>query len=90
MRCMSCNADIPPEWKAAINRNICPGCDGPIMNESVQGLLEELRTAMKEMPNDPEGLAGWLLSNYEMTYFSQRAYQQRLPCYCPELRTPPR
>lgn len=64
MRCMSCGADIPPEWVGAIKSNICPGCEGPIMNTSTQDLLKELADAMAKMPNDPQGLAGWLLSNY--------------------------
>lgn len=36
------------------------------MNEKSQELLTELREAMEKMPNDPEGLAGWLLSNYQL------------------------
>lgn len=66
MQCMSCRADIPPAWVNAIQRNECPGCGGAIMDEASKKLLDELRTAMEEMPNDPEGLAGWLLSNYKL------------------------
>ena len=36
------------------------------MNEATIELLSEVKEALKKMPNDPEGLAGWLLSNYEM------------------------
>jgi hypothetical protein len=28
--------------------------------------MKELKEAMEKMPNDPQGLAGWLLSNYRM------------------------
>jgi hypothetical protein len=63
---MSCAAEIPPEWVAAIKNNHCPGCDGEIMNESSQELLAELAAAMERMPNNPQGLAGWLLSNYKL------------------------
>lgn len=66
MQCMSCRADIPPAWVNAIQRNECPGCGGPIMDEASKELLDELRSAMEEMPNDPEGLAGWLLSHYRL------------------------
>lgn len=66
MKCMSCAAEIPPEWVAAIKNNHCPGCDGEIMNEASQELLAELATAMERMPNNPQGLAGWLLSNYKL------------------------
>ena len=66
MQCMSCRADIPPAWVNAIQRNECPGCGGAIMDEASKELLDELREAMESMPNDPEGLAGWLLSNYKL------------------------
>ncbi len=69
MKCMSCGAIIPPEFKAAIASNICAGCGGEIMNEATLELLDELKEALQEMPNDPEGIAGWLLSHYEMRKF---------------------
>jgi len=64
MRCMSCGADIPPIWVKALELNRCPGCDGNIMNEATQELLKELADALARMPNDPQGIAGWLMSNY--------------------------
>jgi len=66
MRCVKCQTEIPPEWKAAIKSNICPACGGELMNDSMQELLRELSKALEAMPNDPEGIAGWLLSNYEL------------------------
>lgn len=66
MKCMSCSAEIPPQWVSAIQKNECPGCGGEIMNEAMKDLLKDLTDAMKRMPNDPEGLAGWLLSNYDI------------------------
>jgi hypothetical protein len=65
MKCRSCGANIPPEWVNAINSNVCPGCGGAIMDEKSKELLDELANAMERMPNDPQGVAGWLLSNYE-------------------------
>lgn len=64
MRCMSCGANVPPEWVHSIQSNICPGCGGEIMNTATQDLLKELTDAIKRMPNDPAGIAGWLMSNY--------------------------
>lgn len=64
MRCINCGADIPPEWVNAIQQNVCPGCGGEIMNTTTQDLLKELTDAIKRMPNDPAGIAGWLMSNY--------------------------
>lgn len=63
---MNCGTDIPPEFKAAVATNKCPACNGEIMNDASLQLMEELKRALEEMPNDPQGLAGWLLSNYEM------------------------
>jgi hypothetical protein len=64
MRCISCGADIPPVWVKCLELNRCPGCDGEIMNEASQELLKELAEALRRMPNDPQGVAGWLVSNY--------------------------
>ena len=66
MKCISCKIDVPAQWTAALNSNICPSCGKNIMDEVSKNLLAELRTAMTKMPNDPEGLAGWLLSNYKL------------------------
>src|SRR5215469_7308260 len=66
MKCQSCQANIPPEWVAAIQKNCCPGCGKDIMNEEMKVLLSELTAAMEKMPNDNVGLAGWIVSNYEL------------------------
>jgi hypothetical protein len=57
------------------------------MDEASKELLDELRSAMEEMPNDPEGLAGWLLSHYKLhkigsaepTEFHRQRQQQQFP-----------
>jgi DNA-directed RNA polymerase subunit RPC12/RpoP len=64
MRCMSCGANVPPEWVHSIQSNTCPGCGNEIMGSATQELLKELTEAIERMPNDPQGVAGWLLSNY--------------------------
>ena len=66
MKCQSCQAEIPPQWVDAIQSNRCPGCGGKLMDEGMEELLKDLTEKMKEMPNDPIGLAGWLVSNYKM------------------------
>ena len=66
LNCVSCNAPISPAFKAALRDNICPGCGDSIFTESAQEIMQELKNAMEEMPNDPQGLAGWLMSNYKM------------------------
>lgn len=66
MKCISCAADIPPAFVHSIATNVCPGCGNAIMSDEHKGLLNELKEAMAKMPNDPEGLAGWLLSHYDL------------------------
>lgn len=73
MKCVTCSADIPPEWVNAIQRNECPGCGGSIMREEEKELLDELTGAMERMPNDPQGVVGWLLSNYQIKKFGDAA-----------------
>lgn len=66
MLCSSCGVDVPPQFKKIISTNVCPECGGEIVNEPMRELLNELSDALKSMPNDPEGIAGWLLSHYEL------------------------
>jgi hypothetical protein len=66
MFCENCNIEIPPAWIVVIAKNVCPACEGEIMSDETKELLDELRSAMERMPADPEGLAGWLLSNYNL------------------------
>lgn len=66
MKCNHCTADIPPQWVHSINTNICPSCGGSLMTDDEAHMLTDLREAMSKMPNNPEGIAGWLLSNYKL------------------------
>lgn len=66
MNCISCNAPIRPEFVHSIRSNICPACGEKMMSDASREFLDEIRDAFNKMPNDPEGLAGWLLSHYEV------------------------
>lgn len=66
MLCESCKIEIPPAWKAAITSNNCPGCGGEIMNPKSKKLMNEIKEAISKMSNDPEGLAGWILSTFDL------------------------
>jgi hypothetical protein len=35
------------------------------MDSETKGLMDELAGAITKMPNDVQGIVGWLLSNYE-------------------------
>ena len=63
---MNCETEIPASFKLAIQRGECPACGDSLYTESVKELLAELSSAMERMPNDPQGLAGWLISNYKL------------------------
>jgi hypothetical protein len=67
MECDSCKVIVPAEWKKAIQRNVCPNCEGVIMSEASKNLMDELRAAIERMPSDTEGLVGWLMSTYTLT-----------------------
>lgn len=65
--CKSCNAEIPPAFVHAIQSGACPGCGSALFSEKDKELLDELTIAMEKMPNNPQGVAGWLISNYRFT-----------------------
>ncbi|HDY68553.1 MAG TPA: hypothetical protein ENH85_12255 [Candidatus Scalindua sp.] len=67
IKCKGCNAEIPPQWVAALNSGNCPGCGGEIFHNEEKKLLCELRDAMKQMETaSAESIVGWLLSNYKL------------------------
>ena len=66
MDCNTCGINIPPIWKACLVSNICPSCNGKIMSDFTQELIKGLSVAITQMPNNPEGIACWLVSNYKM------------------------
>jgi len=85
MRCMNCQAEIPPEWVAAIQRNECPGCGKEIMNDRAKELLAELTDAMERMPKNPQGVAGWLMSNYEFRKIGEAVPTERFHVGGPQM-----
>jgi hypothetical protein len=64
MKCISCEIDINPKWKHAIDQNICPFCGQSIMEELLKGLLTTLQDTMEKLQSYPDQLNDWLLSNY--------------------------
>lgn len=64
MECISCEADINPKFKHAIEQNVCPFCGGSIMEELLKSLLISLQETMAKMQEYSEQLDDWLLSNY--------------------------
>jgi len=66
MKCINCTIEVPSNFKSAIKSNICPSCGKAIMSDDLQQITLDLAEAIAKMANDPEGLAGWLVSNYAM------------------------
>jgi hypothetical protein len=66
MKCKSCGAPISPAFVHSIQSNICPACGNELMSESTREFINEIKEAFEKMPANPQGLAGWLLSHYEL------------------------
>ena len=64
MKCISCDTDISPKWRHAIDANVCPFCGQHIVEEHLKNCLVSLAKAMEEMQKYPEQLNDWLLSNH--------------------------
>jgi len=64
MKCVSCETEINPKWKHAIDINVCPFCGKHIMEEHLKNCVAALSTAMEAMAKYPEQLDDWLLSNH--------------------------
>jgi Zn-finger nucleic acid-binding protein len=64
MKCISCESEINPKFKYAIEQNVCPFCGDNIMEELLKTLLVSLRDTMEKMRQYPQQLDDWLLSNY--------------------------
>jgi len=64
MKCVSCETEINPKWKHAIDMNVCPFCGKHIMEEHLKNCITALSTAMDAMLKYQEQLDDWMLSNH--------------------------
>lgn len=64
MKCISCETEINPKWKHAIDINVCPFCGKHIMEEHLKNLFSSLGSTMEQLQQYPDQLNDWLLSNY--------------------------
>jgi hypothetical protein len=64
MKCVSCETEINPKWRHAIEQNVCPYCGDSIMEELLKGLLSTLQDTMDKLGSYSAQLNDWLLSNY--------------------------
>ncbi len=79
MKCMSCESEINPKWKHAIDSNVCPFCGQSVMEEKLKDLFSDLRSTIEELLSYPDQFYDWLLSNYGFI----KTDSQDLPRYLP-------
>lgn len=80
MKCISCEMEINPKWKHAIDINICPFCGQGIMEENLKNLFSSLYDTMDQLSAYPDQLNDWMLSNYNFI----KTDSESLPSYIPQ------
>jgi hypothetical protein len=61
---MSCEANIPAEWQAAISNNNCPACGGQIMTDHIKRVSDNLRTVVEQLVDLGEEQMDLLLDTF--------------------------
>lgn len=64
MKCVSCEIDINPKWKHALDINVCPFCGKHIMEEHLKNLLATLHDTMDKLKSYQDQTDDWMLSNH--------------------------
>lgn len=65
MNCLSCQSNIDPKWKHAIDKNVCPFCGESIMPEDLKEHISNLSKILNSFKDSyPDQLDDWLLSNH--------------------------
>lgn len=80
IKCISCEFEINPKWRHAIEMNICPTCGKSIMDEHLKNLFVSLSVTMEKLQQYPDQLNDWMLSNYNFI----KTDSSLLPTYCPK------
>ena len=79
MKCVSCETEINPKWKHAIDINVCPFCGQHIMEEHLKNCVADLAKAMDAMQKYPEQLDDWMLSNHSYIKTDSPSLKNYLP-----------
>lgn len=79
MKCMSCLVEINPQWRHAIDINVCPFCGKGIMEEHLKNLFFTLRETMESLKQYPDQLDDWMLSNHNYIKTDSKQLSQYLP-----------
>lgn len=79
MKCISCDVEINPKWKHAVEINVCPFCGDHILEEHLKNLLTSLAETMVKLQDYTEQVDDWLFSNYNYI----KTDSPRLPEFLP-------
>lgn len=79
MKCKSCETEINPKWKHAIDTNKCPFCGAEIMEEKLKNLFITLSSTLTELSEYPDQLNDWLLSNHSYIKTDSKLLHTYLP-----------
>lgn len=79
MKCISCQIEINPQWKHAIDQNMCPFCGQVIMEEKLKELLSTLAATMESLKDYEDQLNDWMLSNYHYIKTTSKEFAKYLP-----------
>ena len=64
MKCNSCESEINPKWKYAIDNNVCPFCGQSVIDEQLKILLYNMQELMDKLVEYPDQFNDWMLSNF--------------------------
>ena len=64
MKCASCEIEINPQWRHAIDANVCPFCGSAILEEHLKNLLSTISDVMEDLLAYQDQLNDWMLSNH--------------------------
>lgn len=64
MKCKSCETEINPKWRHAIDTNKCPFCGSEIMDEELKNLFLTLTSTIEQLSKYPDQLNDWMLLNH--------------------------
>src|SRR5574343_1818918 len=69
MKCNSCESEIDPKWKHAIENNICPFCGLVIMDSLLKDLLADARDILDELKEKfNDEFLEWAKHNYNLLH----------------------
>ena len=79
MECMSCNIQIDPKWRHAIDQNNCPFCGQLIMEQELKDLFSLLAETMDQFSQYPNQLNDWMLSNHSFIKTDSPSFTKYIP-----------